>query len=218
MKFFESQTSDPKPAKLNKYSLSPTDLNLTAASSFNPNHQQICISSIDLTRQQSDSPTHQIINDFYEYDQENNDGADYDEDEEDDDQYSNSFESTQNYNNLPISHSMLGLNHCTKKQSQNREAGLWWDEDEALNELTSSMSFDFGSHNQYNKFNFEENDDGTEDMETLKTLEKILKNSDLFKGDNRSEVRESQIASASSSMLKPSLDESLLVNKRLSLS
>ena len=70
---------------------------------------------------------------------------------------------------------MIGLNHIPKKNSTMNRECLWWDEDEALNELTSSMSFDFSSHNQYSKNNFEENDDGTEDLETLKTLEKILK-------------------------------------------
>lgn len=148
----------------------------------------------------------------------NNSNFEY-EDELDDrdsvDQYLNSFERRrQVYNNLPISNSMIGLNHRTV----NREAGLWWDEDEALNELTSSMSFDqFGAHavangKQYNsKLTY---DDGSDDLETLRTLEKMLKTSELFRNENN---HANSVSSASSTRIKMS-ENQMVNNKRLSLS
>jgi len=206
LKFFESQTSDPKPANSQKnYGSAPTaDLICEI--------QEISVSNINLSRNS---------NQFYEYgdddDDEEYDGEEYDENEEDC-QYSRNTARENNYNNMPISHSLIGLNQCvsSRKQSVNREAGLWWDEDEALNELTSSMSFDFGSGGgvgQYAKISFEDlNDDGSDDLETLKTLEKILKNSELFRGE----------ASASTStLLRQACENNNNANqsgKRLSLS
>ncbi len=74
------------------------------------------------------------------------------------------------------------------------------------------QSFDFGSHNQYSKNILENNDDETEDLETLKTLEKILKNSDLF----RNETKENSISSISTTMLQFNSSDNQI--KRLSLS
>ena len=87
------------------------------------------------------------------------------------------------------------------RRRNNMEAGLWWDEDNALNELTTSASFDFScslamsnnnssvlggnnenstsSHHKLNDNLNEDEDD--EELETLKTLETMLKNSDLFR-------------------------------------
>lgn len=66
-----------------------------------------------------------------------------------------------------------------------KEAALWWDEDNALNELTSSTSFDFGSQYHLNNGNSGSsrqtnvnNDDQVD--EELETLESILKTSQLF--------------------------------------
>lgn len=206
LKFFESQSSDPKPAKLHKFSPNLSDDESENDVHFDPtyNNQQICLSNIDLEHQDDDQECD--VNSNFEYEDELSDDGD--------DQYLNTFENTLNYNNLPISNSMIGLNH---RKSANREAGLWWDEDEALNELTSSMSFDFGNHNKYNKINLEENDDGNDDLETLKTLEKILKNSDLFRSDLKTDTKDNSISSASSTMLKLNLNDNQ-INKRLSLS
>jgi hypothetical protein len=77
------------------------------------------------------------------------------------------------------------------------EAGLWWDEDIALNELTLSKSFDFSSqynlnhhHRNYHltaTANNTETGNGTggneeeeEDDDEMRTLEAMLKSSELF--------------------------------------
>lgn len=203
LKFFESQSSDPKPAKHHhKSSPQPCSNN-----SLQPIDQfdQVYRNSIEISENQLD--------DYTENHSENENSSNYEYDDEDDcsDQYANQFESTKNYNNLPISNSMMGLNHIPKKNSALNRECLWWDEDEALNELTSSMSFDFGNNNQFNN-NFGNNDDGTEDLETLKSLEKILKNSELF----RSETKENSISSISTTMLQFNSSDNQI--KRLSLS
>jgi len=197
LKFFESQQSDPKPAKMQKnYASVPTEDLISKI-------KEISVSNIDLSRS-----SHQ----FYEYEEEDDDDDEYDG-EDYDEEYLRGTIRENNYNNMAISNSMIGLNQSVtskKSQSANREAGLWWDEDEALNELTSSMSFDFGGDKgQYNRINFQDfQDDGSDDLETLKTLEKILKTSELFRGE----------ASASTSTILRQAESNSMGGKRLSLS
>ena len=157
----------------------------------------------------------------YEYeDDEDDDDVDEEDGEdgdgEENDSYENNFNNINNYNNLVINSSSNSRPTHSLKKKINREAGLWWDEDEALNELTSSMSFEFGNHSQPNyniMSNFDEanDDDGSDELETLKTLEKILKNSDLFKAD----LRDTTISSASTTMLSNASENQSF--KRLSL-
>ena len=99
----------------------------------------------------------------------------------------------------------FGLNvRSKKKSSENREGGLWWDEDEALNELTSSVSFEFGHRGNTNNY-----DEADEEDDELETLETMLRNSDLF--------RSPAISASSSSILRPHPIDNQLI-KRLSLS
>lgn len=215
LKFFESQSSDPKPARLEKLNSSPTsEITNSNDAESELNYRTQEISNLDF---EDENGSNQDNNSHFEYEDEIDD--DYDADSVD--QYMNRLNGCHNnYNNLPISNSMIGLNH---RRSANREAGLWWDEDEALNELTSSMSFDFIGHaqnNKYNQINFDNqvnNDDGTDDLETLKTLEKILKNSDLFRGDTKTDSN-SITSVSTSTMLKMSENQMINNNKRLSLS
>lgn len=195
LKFFESQSSDPKPAKI-YFQSEPKD---NTIEHFNQNYSKNQEISLSNTR----------IN--FTEDLDNNSNFEYEDEIDEDGQYLNSFEMSQNYNNLPISNSLIGLSHHNIEKNREKEAGLWWDEDEALNELTSSMSFDFGgSHNIYNKINFDENN--IEELETYQTLEKILNKSELF--DNTKE--NISVPSASSTVLK--FNDNQIVNKRLSLS
>jgi hypothetical protein len=69
------------------------------------------------------------------------------------------------------------------------EAGLWWDEDNALNELTSSVSFDFGSQfhlQQQSSLNYVKPSSVNHDMMKSNTispssnLESVLKSKNLF--------------------------------------
>lgn len=115
-------------------------------------------------------------------------------------------------------------NEEDSKKLANKQAGLWWDEDNALNELTTSSSFEYGSHynlnqNQFgNLFNHtNQSGNSNQDLETLSTLESILKNSDLFSNNSRNDY----LASSSSfSSLKFRNKQHLNVDlsKRLSLS
>ena len=157
-------------------------------------------------------------NNYVEYEDDEDDDdeeEDEEEDSEENDSYEHNFNNINNYNNLVINSSSNSRPTHSIKKKISREAGLWWDEDEALNELTSSMSFEFGNHSQPNyniMSHFDEaNDDGSDELETLKTLEKILKNSDLFKAD----LRDMTISSASTTMLSNASENQSF--KRLSL-
>lgn len=73
-----------------------------------------------------------------------------------------------------------------EKKLEAKQANLWWDEDNALNELTTSTSFELGSQfnlNQLGSFYSEQHDD----VDTLTTLESILKTSDLFSTNSHSD-------------------------------
>ena len=105
------------------------------------------------------------------------------------------------------------LNRNPKKKL-NVETGLWWDEDNALNELTTSTSFEFGSqyHIQQTANVENSNEDENDELETLKTLELMLEHSDLF--NNRKNPKEMISFSSSSFATYKNNDNSL---KRLSL-
>ena len=140
LKFFESQSSDPKPARLEKFKPSSvaaeSSISNDAESELNYRTQEI--RNLELEDQNNESDP-EDNNSHFEYEDE------IGEDDNDSvDQYMDRYtgHNHYNYNNLSISNSMVGLN-INHRRSANREAGLWWDEDEALNELTSSMSFDF---------------------------------------------------------------------------
>ena len=78
---------------------------------------------------------------------------DNEEDEDDDDdeyeEFNNFYDHLENNSSKrikQINSNKFSVNGLTRsKKRVNKEAGLWWDEDMALNELTSSMSFDFDS-------------------------------------------------------------------------
>jgi len=132
------------------------------------------------------------------------DNADDDDDEDYDADEANYYNSSMNN---------YSLNRNKKKL--NMETGLWWDEDNALNELTTSTSFEFGSQYHVNvqqpivdNLNEDENDE----LETLKTLELMLEHSDLF--NNKKNPKEMISFSSSSFATYKSNDNSL---KRLSL-
>jgi len=140
------------------------------------------------------------------YDEE--DEIDDDEDEDDEEYYDDnandinyaSYLDIQNSNtntNTTNNNFILNGNHLAsvglrkKYKSHNKpEAGLWWDENEELNELTSSISFDFtnqlnsldrnDSNTNLSNSNNNNNNCYEDDICTLKQLEKILNNSDLF--------------------------------------
>lgn len=101
-----------------------------------------------------------------------------------------------------------------EKKSEAKQANLWWDEDNALNELTTSTSFELGSQfnlNQMGSFYSDQNDD----VETLKTLESILKTSDLFSTNSRNDP---SVSSYSSFKYRNRPESILDLTKRLSLS
>ena len=171
------------------------------------------------------------LNTFGEDEEEDEDLANVVGDDDDDEDEYDDYNSVQNYlnnstkkQNNCLTGNSYGLTRSSRKRI-NREAGLWWDEDNALNELTSSTSFDFGSqyHMQNsmnisqpnNTNNFYCNEDNDE-LETLKTLESILKNSELFRNDTNTNSKENIISSSSTTLIPTSTTENLI--KRLSLS
>jgi hypothetical protein len=132
------------------------------------------------------------------YDEEDEYEDDEDDDDDDDEVYYDDNTSNMNYpsyldtnnsniNNNNNNNSNFVLNSVgLRKKKSHKEAGLWWDEDEALNELTSSMSFDFTNHIDRNEDDSNinnNNNNNNNDMYTLKRLEKILNNSDLFSNE-----------------------------------
>lgn len=101
-----------------------------------------------------------------------------------------------------------------EKKLEAKQANLWWDEDNALNELTTSTSFELGSQfniNQFGSFYSDQNDD----VETLKTLESILRTSDLFSTNSRNDPC---VSSYSSFKYRNRPDSNMDLTKRLSLS
>ncbi|CAF1078946.1 unnamed protein product [Brachionus calyciflorus] len=73
------------------------------------------------------------------------------------------------------------------KKLGNKQVGLWWDEDNALNELTISSSFEFGSQYQISNLNHqlkyfdnEINLSKNQDFENIKKLELFLETNDIF--------------------------------------
>lgn len=157
------------------------------------------------------SSTTNLTNNTNESDIESNSNYDDDDVEEDDDyDDSNSTNNYPSYLDISNSNNQLilsgnQLNGNLRKKKSNREAGLWWDEDEALNELTSSMSFDFTNHLNQNNQNDNEEEELEEDnyyendekydseSVTMKRLEKILQNSELFSNDQKENVESSSI-------------------------
>ena len=134
---------------------------------------------------------------------------------------SNSKRFNNRNNHQNIGQNVSCFNVKTKKKSSNnndnKEAGLWWDEDEALNELTSSISFEFGNHrNQTQCHDFNDYD---EEVDELDTLETMLRNSDLFRNDNRTQnaSNTTAISSSSTTMIRNNPIDNQCV-KRLSLS
>ncbi|RNA45049.1 neutrophil cytosol factor 1 [Brachionus plicatilis] len=101
-----------------------------------------------------------------------------------------------------------------EKKLEAKQANLWWDEDNALNELTTSTSFELGSQfnlNQLGSFYSEQHDD----VDTLRTLESILKTSDLFSTNSHSDPL---VSSHSSFKYRNRPQLNLDLTKRLSLS
>lgn len=99
------------------------------------------------------------------YDDENEDDDDDDYDEDDEDNTSSTNYPSYLDNSTTASQSILNSGNLRKKKS-NREAGLWWDEDEQLNELTSSMSFDFTTHLNVHTKSEEEYNEANEEIES----------------------------------------------------
>lgn len=165
LKFFESQTSDPKPTRYGMNSNISQDHrfydDLEEEEASNQNNNTVMNT---LSTSASESPHRKNAN---ESDNESNSNyEDEDDDEEnedyDDDNISQNFPSFLDINNSTNNNQQV-MNGNLRKKKMNREAGLWWDEDEALNELTSSMSFDFNNH--LNQNNLKKDDDFDEEEE-----------------------------------------------------
>lgn len=143
---------------------------------------------------------------------ENADFSDNDDDENNDDDDEDYDTDEANYYNSSMNNYSLNRN---PKKKLNVETGLWWDEDNALNELTTSTSFEFGSqyHVNVQQANVDNlNEDENDELETLKTLELMLEHSDLF--NNRKNSKEMISFSSTSFATYKSNDNSI---KRLSL-
>ncbi len=148
-------------------------------------------STTNLNTNESDIESNYDEEDEYEDDED-----DDDDDDDDDEVYYDDNTSSMNYPSyLDTNNSNINNNNNNnfvlnsvglRKKKSHKEAGLWWDEDEALNELTSSMSFDFTNHiidRNEDDSNININNNNNNDIYTLKRLEKILNNSDLFSNE-----------------------------------
>lgn len=210
LQFFESQSSDPKPAKIKNFHSNNIENSESGTNSIEDDID------LDFDEEENENLHNTSSNNNDSNDDHNlvfNEG-DEDEDDEDefdynDDAYDN-FDEENNECTDDLSNCKFGLhpknnkfshNYISKKRAYNKEAGLWWDEDNALNELTTSISFDLSNqfHKQYvtsvttntttsntsnsdvnqnvNKNKLEENQ---YELETLKSLESLIKNSELF--------------------------------------
>lgn len=137
------------------------------------------------------------------------------------------FNNSKRFNNRNNQQNVGQNTNCfnvkTKKKSNNnnndnKEAGLWWDEDEALNELTSSISFEFGNHRNHTQCH-DLNDYDDDELDELETLETMLRNSDLFRNDIRTQTESNitAISSSSTTMIRNNAVDNQPA-KRLSLS
>lgn len=135
------------------------DLNRNTSSSSSSSATNTNVSSTtNINANESD-----IESNYDDENEDDDDDDDYDEDDEDN-------TSSTNYpsyldNSTTASQSILNSGNLRKKKS-NREAGLWWDEDEQLNELTSSMSFDFTTHLNVHTKSEEEYNEANEEIES----------------------------------------------------
>jgi hypothetical protein len=201
LSFFQSQQNDPKPLIHNSIPIIMENGNeLGANNSDRSIDEDEDLYDNDLNNssgQQNDDPN-----------EDDDDDGDDDDDDDDDYNYESGSEDESDMNSYftkrsshMLTASLCGLNGISSNLNNNnnrhsialslsgrsckvkeKEAALWWDEDEALNELTTSMSFDFlnsNNNSDLNNNNNKNSNDG-DDIETLKTLEKILKSSELF--------------------------------------
>jgi hypothetical protein len=220
LQFFESQTSDPKPAKFVKNILtSNNNKNFSENSGTNSSSNSIEDDMIEydndidydveenenvINTSSHNNESEEINLGFDNYDNDFYDNED--EDQEDDEENEDTDDLSSNLSGFNLK-KMSFHNSISKKRAGHKEAGLWWDEDNALNELTSSISFDFSSmknnkhlssinHQQNNKNNnnnilkntqqHQLQQDQSFELETLKSLESLFKNSDLFSNQNES--------------------------------
>jgi len=222
IKFFESQSSDPKPAG-SYFHKSEMDDYEEERDDFDEDDDEVNSSSLnnsnyaddELTRCQQRISSISNHNSSSSSDEDDNDDDNEDEDDEDDD------DDDRPHINLPHSAilssdysgrlSALSSSHYStggglrnlRKKSSNKQSSLWWDEDNALNELTTSISTEFGSQFNLNnnnsnnqKFGYKIecdeattttcNDEEEEDIQTLKTLDNMIKTSELFNDETPS--------------------------------
>ena len=169
LKFFESQASDPKPSRIGR--MRNYDNNLESSemgSDSNEEYREYDLEDSDADTHDNNNNLNSNINNIninnsinhnkndylskVELDEDDEDQDEDNEEEEDDDEYeefNNFYDHLENNSSKrikQINSNKFSVNGLTRsKKRVNKEAGLWWDEDMALNELTSSMSFDFDS-------------------------------------------------------------------------
>lgn len=210
IEFFESLCSDPKPADYLNIKSPEAIKNETGSDSLEDDRDRESDDESDYLQNNTNEASEsnfgdEDINRFRENysstdDEDNNEDQDDVEEEEDEEETSPEKEPNRNTSEMARIANQNGLNSMStsliyiknSRKKEKKESALWWDEDNALNELTTSASLEFGSQfnlSQYNqtKFNskikqYEQNEQNEldEDIETLKTLESIIQNSDLF--------------------------------------
>lgn len=253
LKFFESQPSDPKPSRMSRTrnydnnvesseigsdsneeyrddDINDSDADAHDNHNLNPTLNNINLSSIKSNKNKIDYLSKVELEDDEEVD-EDQDDEDDDEEYEDYNNYYNSLENNSNKRIKQINSNGFSLNGLTRiKKRVEKEAGLWWDEDMALNELTSSMSFDFDSQyhlqspigvngcgviNEFKNKNsfFTRKLQEHDDLVTLKTLESMHSNNN----ESDKSSKENIISSSSTSIISASKTGENLI-RRLSLS
>lgn len=221
LQFFESQSSDPKPAKFIKNNIlnsSNNNNNFSQNSRTNSSNNSIeddmmieYDNDLDYEAEENEnvnntsSQNNEICDDInLAFDNYDNDSYENEEEAEDDDDVDDEDTDDLSSNLSGFNLKKINFhNSISKKRVNHKEAGhLWWDEDEALNELTSSISFDFSTIKKNNhplSINHQQNNktvnpkqqhliqqDQSFELETLKSLESLFKNSDLFNNQNES--------------------------------
>jgi hypothetical protein len=135
LEFFETQTSDPKPANLNNH----TNLNV-----YNLNETYAFADPYETT------DSYELTRTGHQCGSDNNDAGDNDNDDSDDN----------TYNNMK--------NISNNGTSDDSESALWWDEDNALNELTCSAN-----HQSLINIDYLYDNDSSH-VEQFESLEQIL--------------------------------------------
>ena len=243
LQFFESQASDPKPSRFGRmrhfdnvesselgsdsneeFEDSDGDLhdaNLNNYNNSNNNNNKNSINSISIHNKTDCLSKNELADD--------DDDGDEEDDEDDYEEFRNYYDHLENNSSKRIKQiNSNSFNFTRSKKRVNKEAGLWWDEDIALNELTSSMSFDFdnqyhlqspiGNNNLIHANIFSSKTTENEEQVTLRTLESILSKDLLRNNESNSNSKENIISSSSSSIISADKTAEPTLVRRLSLS